>query len=206
MKNNLIFDFETFGSDVTEAAIINCSYMVFDWDRFLSDNPYTWEELIDSVIVLKMNVQEQVSKYGYKIHKSDIDWWSSQEPAVRNQIKPSHNDLTLYEFCLNMIDGLRGRNVKAWWSRGNTFDPLLLQRCFTDTDQLSTMNNFLKFWLVRDIRTYLDVRFDFASDVDSGFTLPAWADKFKKHNSIHDIAADILRMQYIERVLKGLEK
>lgn len=204
MKNNLIFDFETFGNDVTDATIINCALMVFDWDRFAT-NPYTWEELVDSVVVLKMNVHEQVSKYGYKIHKGDIEWWGSHEPEVKNQIKPSKNDLTLIDFCGKMVDELTGKKVKAWWSRGNTFDPLLLQRCFTDAGQLDTMNNLLKYWLVRDIRTYLDTRFDFAPDVKSGFTLPDWADKFKKHNSIHDIAADILRMQYIERTLKGLE-
>jgi len=204
MNNNLIFDFETFGNDVTEAAIINCAMMVFDWERF-EHNPYTWEELVSSVVILKLDVQEQVTKYGYKIHKSDLDWWSGLDPEVRNQIKPTTNDLTLNQFCGKIIDELRDKNVKSWWSRGNTFDPLLLERCFKDVGQRETMKNFLKFWRVRDIRTYFDTRFDFDIDFDHSFKLQPWSDIFLQHNSIQDVAADILRMQFVERILKGLE-
>ena len=146
-----------------------------------------------------------MTKYGYKIHKSDLDWWSSLEPEVRIQIKPTTNDLTLNQFCGKFIDELRDKNVKAWWSRGNTFDPLLLERCFKDVGQRETMKNFLKFWRVRDIRTYFDARFNFDKDSDHSFKLQPWSDIFLQHNSIHDIAADILRMQFVERTLKGLE-
>ena len=46
MNNHLIFDFETLGQDVFEIPVLDCSYMIFDWDRFTSDNPYTLNELV----------------------------------------------------------------------------------------------------------------------------------------------------------------
>ena len=40
MSNHFIIDFETMGKDASKCAIVDCSVMVFNFDRF-SSNPYT---------------------------------------------------------------------------------------------------------------------------------------------------------------------
>jgi hypothetical protein len=57
---HFILDYETMGQDVFKVPVINCSYFIFDWDRFTSDEPYTFNELIKSIKFDKMQVEPQV--------------------------------------------------------------------------------------------------------------------------------------------------
>ena len=49
MKEELhfILDFETWSQDRLTNAVVDCSYMIFDWNRFLVE-PYTFEEILDT--------------------------------------------------------------------------------------------------------------------------------------------------------------
>ena len=203
----MIIDFETFGQNTTTCSVINCAFFVFDWDRF-DTNPYTWEELVGSIQLLKLDVAEQVSKYGYKISKRDIAWWDNLPPNVKKQAAKSKNDLTLEQFCNIMLTEIQYLKIKHWWSRSNTFDPLLLSRCFTDTGKLDQLQKVLKYWTVRDLRTYFDAKFNFNLE-DNAFCpiedKELWEIQFEKHNSVHDLAADILRLQKVERIVRGCD-
>ena len=64
------------------------------------------------------------------------------------------------------------------------------------------------FWRVRDTRTFIDAKFNFSTK--NGFVPVAdteyWEAAFEEHNSIHDISADIMRLQAIHRAENGLEQ
>jgi hypothetical protein len=202
---HFILDYETMGQDVFTVPVINCAYFVFDWDRFTSDNPYSFNELIKEIRQDKFDFVEQVD-LGYKFKKRDLDWWMEQGPEARKQIAPSTRDIKGKEFCDNIVDYLEGTRVKRWWSRSNTFDPILLHRNFNSFSSRETLDRVLPFWLIRDIRTYIDTRFDFGP-IKNGFCPiddeALWNQHFIAHNSIHDVAADILRLQRIERTING---
>lgn len=207
MNKHFIFDFETIGQDVFCIPIVNCAYYVFDWDRFISDKPYTFNELVNEIKFSKLNIRHQIEQYKYKYNKRDIDWWMGLPEKVRSQLKPQPDDLTLSQFSIQVYQYLkREGKLTRWWSRSNTFDPIIMQRAFQDSGTgRDKMDEVLKFWLVRDIRTYIDTQFDFGP-IKNGFCPiddeALWAKHFEEHNSIHDLAADILRLQKIERTIK----
>jgi hypothetical protein len=203
---HFILDYESLGQDVFTVPVINCSYFIFDWDRFTSDTPYTFQELISVIRQDKFCLEPQVES-GYSFSKRDIDWWFSQGEEAKTQIKPSKSDISVKKFCSNLEEYLDGTRIKKWWSRSNTFDPILLHRNFRDFSSREKLDKLLPFWLARDVRTYIDTRFEFNPNIKNGFCPlddeNLWNDMFIPHNSVHDVAADILRIQKIERTING---
>jgi hypothetical protein len=199
--SDLILDFETIGQSVITAPILNCSFFLFDTERFVSKNPYTYGEVLDGTWRLKLSVEDQVKK-GYKIRSEDLAFWDSVGPEAKKQLVPKSNDLTYDQFCDTMMDRLRDHRVDFWWSRSNTFDPILLWRIFEDCGRSEELNQKLKFWKVRDVRTYIDAKTDFAL-ARNGFVpmdQREWDAKFKAHDSRHDITGDVLRLQKLVRL------
>jgi hypothetical protein len=204
LSNNFhfILDFETIGQDVFQVPIVNCSYYIFDWDRFTSNNPYTFNELIKEIKFAKFNVQQQVEEDGCVFHKQDLQWWMDQGPEARKQIKPSEDDITVAKFVEKIYGYCKATKTKRWWSRSNTFDPILLHRCFRHHGHRGKLDEVLPYWNVRDIRTYIDTQFQFQNRKNAFCPIDdeeLWNKYFIAHNSVHDVAADILRMQRIER-------
>lgn len=210
-KQHFIFDFETMGQDVFHIPILDCSYMVFDWDRFTSSNPYSLEELVLNAQKDKLDVVSQVKEFGARYTQRDIDWWLSQSESAKKVLKPSSSDIRVEKFIKNFIDYLsfmsNNTKITYWWSRANTFDPLILQRWATVVGKFDVISQYLQPWLVRDTRTYIDAKLNFP-DVN-GF-IPVsdkqyWDKTFIKHDSRFDIAADILRLQAICRAENDME-
>lgn len=194
--NHLILDFETLGTDLINGfALLECSYASFDFERFHT-NPYSFDELVEEVIQRdKFEISHQVNEYGYKIEQGVLDWWKSQDKTLVEKIlKPTKKDITIKEFGLKFLDYVKKNNISYWWSRSNTFDPIILYRIFNDINLRYELDGTLKHWNVRDTRTFIDAKLDFNKEMNS-FVLPEWQKKFEKHNSVHDIAIDILRLQ-----------
>lgn len=204
---DFIFDFETFGQETRRCAIINCAFTVFNTDRFISDNPYTYDEILAGVQVLKLDVAKQVAD-GYIVEPSSLEFWAKADPEARKQLKPAPNDLTYANFCDKLLSYLNPHKIDYWWSRSNTFDPALLHRMGDDSGYTSKLDYKLKFWKVRDIRTFIDAKTDFSLNFN-GFipvSKAEWEQKFKLHDSKHDVTADVLRMQKIYRIEQGLDE
>ena len=201
---HFIFDYETFGQDMQKCALIDCSYVVFDWDRFASDNPYTFEELLTYVERDKFNVQDQVERLGYKVEKSSIQWWAEQDGRARSLIKPSSIDIKVEEHLDNLVEYLNQfSSIKYWWSRSNTFDPIILWRLIENYPDKKQITDRLPFWKIRDTRTFIDGKTNFSLKSNSFVPMvdeQRWESVFEKHNSSHDIIADILRMQMMIRI------
>ena len=203
---HLIIDFETMGKDAGKCAVIDCSVMVFDFDRFLT-NPYTITS-ISQAKRFKLSVTDQVKNYGFDIDKSTLQFWEEQSPEVRANIAPKKSDLTVKEFVKQFHEFLiESPKVDYWWSRSNTFDPIILSRLFAAEGKLLHLDEYLKYWRVRDTRTFIDAKLNFPKEnsfsplVDSD----KWNKVFKKHDSSWDILADVLRLQQIYRAENDLE-
>lgn len=202
----LIFDFETMSACSRRAAAIDIAAFVFDPKRFVSDDPYDLD-LIDDVCHWKLSVKDQVETYGYEVSSETVDWWLKQDKTVRDRIKPKSSDMTVIEFVKSFQSYLQNvGKLDIWWSRSNTFDPIILERLYESVDKLKIMNNTLKHFLVRDTRSYIDAKFDFNTRTDFCpiQDQALWERTFKQHDCRWDIVADILRMQTIKRAEEGL--
>lgn len=196
--NHLIIDFETIGKTATDCAIIDCSVMIFNFERFLT-NPYTLDSISETK-KFKVSVADQVNNYGWKVDKEVLQFWEEQEPDVRSKIAPKKSDLTVKEFVSQFHEFLiLSPKIDYWWSRSNTFDPVILTRIFAAEGKLLHLEEYLKYWKVRDTRTYIDAKMNFKSA--NGFVPMTneslWNKSFKKHDSSWDILADVLRFQQI---------
>lgn len=201
---HFIFDYETFGQNMQKCALIDCSYVVFDWDRFLSNEPYTFEELLTHVKRDKFDVKDQVDRLGYKVEKSSLQWWMEQDGRARDLIKPSSKDIKVEEHLDNLIEYVaQFSSIKYWWSRSNTFDPIILWRLIENYSDKKHITDRLPFWKIRDTRTFIDAKTNFNLKHNSFTPMvdeEKWERVFEKHNSSHDIIADILRIQMMIRI------
>lgn len=205
MTTHMILDFETLGQDVLSCPIIDCSYVAFEYERFL-DQPYTIAELLKMIQKTKLSIEDQVKRNKMVVEKSSLDWWQEQGKEARSKLKPSPNDVTLEDFMEDILSYAEGYKIKYWWSRSNTFDPIILGQRAAILGMKKRMDTCLPYWGVRDTRSYIDAKFDFKSS--TSFTPiedhDLWNRTFVKHDSAHDIMADILRLQAIVRSENGL--
>lgn len=208
MRTDFILDFETIGQCARKIPAIDCSYTTFVWDRFL-EQPYTFEELISTIQKSKLDIKHQVEDHGFSYTKEDLQWWMDQAPAVKKNIVPKPDDLSISQFIEKMIDYLRGQpKIDYWWSRANGFDPVILDHLADTVKKDKFLNEYLPYWKVRDTRTFIDAKFNFTTK--NGFVPIAdterWEQIFNAHDSTHDVAADILRLQAIHRAEHDMEQ
>ena len=204
-KLDFIIDFETLGKRTRTLVVVDCAYTTFDRSRFAT-NPYSFEELVDMIHKSKFDVKKQ-TELGFKFANEDLDWWQSQPQEVQKNLRPSKEDLTYREFSDTLKKYLDGVRVQKWWSRGNNFDPPILERIFDLSGELQWFDDTLKFWNARDVRTYVNGVLGF--EVSSGFVPVSdetyWKDTFIAHDSRHDVAADVMRLQALIRLADDLE-
>ena len=127
---------------------------------------------------------------------------------MRRLAIPSDNDLTLPQFTDQFLADLyNGPKIEYWWSRNNTFDPTVLWRLVWTQDSKYRLNEYLMHWRVRDVKTWIDAKFNFTTK--SGFCPfedeDLFNSLFKQHDSAHDVVADVLRLQAIFRAENDLE-
>lgn len=211
MSTHFIIDFETIGGNAREIPAIDCAYTAFEWERFTT-NPYSFKELVLGMNQAKFDIKDQMVNYGCKYSPSDLQWWLDKPAELRKNLKPSENDLKAAQFMEKLIDYLRSSGkIDYWWSRSNSFDPVILDRIAQNAGKSSLLSDHLKYYLVRDTRTYIDAKFDFkVPGGKNGFVpvsnIEKWEYNFKAHDSKHDVAADILRLQAIVRAEADLEQ
>lgn len=207
--NDLIIDFETMGVDPVNCAVVDCSAMIFNWNKFLSDDPYTTSD-INLVKRFKLSVMDQVKNYNYLVEAQVVQWWDIQSPQVKARIVPKKTDLTVEEFVKQFHDFvIESRGIERWWSRSNSFDPVILVRLFDSQKKKSHLYEYLKYYMVRDTRTYIDAKFNFEQK-KNGFcpvlNEQLWEKVFTAHDSAWDVLADVLRLQAIVRAENDMEQ
>lgn len=206
----LIFiDFETMGDDVLEpCAAVDMSIIVGDTEKMLSDNPYSCKD-VTLAKKFKLSIADQVTNYGFVVQDSALKFWQEVSPDARKHIKPSANDLTVEQFVTQLITHLNGIGKFDYWlSRGNTFDPIILQRLFKVVGKTYTFKEYFRFNRVQDIRSHINAKMDYP--VTTNFTPIQdevfWKTIFVEHDSAWDVLADLLRYQTILRLENDLEQ
>lgn len=202
---DFIYDFETVGNNALIAAPVCLAAFCFDRFRFESNNPYTFEEIVENCFYEKLDFEKIIKTHGYVLDKSSLDWWKGLHGDAKKQLTPSENDLDINEFVVSLEDYLKKHKpIKYHWTRGNSYDPVVLENLLSKATIENSINDILKFWQVRDIRTWIMTKFGEDSNTRDDFVTEDFKSQFVKHLCTHDIAADLLRMQYIIRVEKGL--
>lgn len=195
MNECVIYDFETLSQDQIRGVVVSFAIIPFSERRYV-ENPYTYEELLDSCRYIKFDVEDQVKNWNRKICKNTLQWWDEQGAEAKKQLKPSSDDVsitTLYDFIQGVTDC---KNVKKAYTRGNTFDPLFLQHLMSQTSNPDAFH----WGAIRDTRSMIE-GMSFGMEVSNSYIPGDLASKFVKHDPCHDIAMDIMRMQYLARAI-----
>lgn len=205
---HLMIDFETMSTSAYSGAVIDMAALHFDSDKFVSGDPYTLAD-INRVRHWKLKVAEQVTKYGYEIEGATVTFWQQQKPEVRANLKPLPTDLSVVDFAKSFHEYLiELPKIQRWWSRGNNFDPIILSRLFASAGRSNHLEEYLKYWQVRDVRTFIDAKFDFKPPLNGFCPIrdeALWDRTFKQHDCRWDVLADVLRLQTIIRAENELE-
>jgi len=193
-----IYDFETLSQDSIRGAVVSLAVLNFDTNTFSTDEPYRFVDLVNSCHTIKFDVEEQVKKYQRKIDKSTLEWWSKQGEEAKKQLKASDEDVSiecLYEF---LTEDVRIQTSERVYTRGNTFDPILLRTVLADVGK----EDPTKWWTIRDTRSLFEGMF-YGSNMDNKFMIEECKDVFIAHDPRHDIALDVMRFQALARVITG---
>lgn len=205
---HLIIDCETLDTNTSSCVVVDFSAMIFTHERMLSDTPYDLDSIAD-VKKFKLDTKEQKTKYKYTVSPDTLQWWKNQGEQARNQILPRPTDLSLKDFgdkFLQFINTRKDTKFYRWWTRSNTFDPLIIWRLLTDTGNYDAFASAAPHYSLRDTRSYIDGAMSFPKL--NGF-IPMedeklWSSRFVAHDSSWDVLADVLRIQAILRSQKGL--
>ena len=202
-----IYDYETLSTDVRNCVIVNVAAMNVTSSRFISDVPYTYEDLLNKTRYMKLNVEDQVKNYNRQISKGTLKWWSEQGEDAKKHIKPTEDDKDLSELLPFLRSVIKKKEFT--FTRGNTFD------CMITTFLCDQFNEepVYPFWKVRDTRSYIDALFvggfedvNPSSPPRNSFIPTEVRDRFVAHDPQHDIAMDAYRMQYLTRKIRGLDE
>jgi hypothetical protein len=192
---SIVYDYETFGQNPHNAAVVGLASLEFDESRFL-ENPYTYEELLNLVKYFKFDVAEQV-KMGRVIEKSSLDWWKELPKEVRDNMIPSSDDISIRTLP-DIFNELGLQDCDRVYTRGNNFDPVITRTIY---DYLGVSENY-KWWTLRDTRSLFD-GMTYGHNIKNTFIPEGLEDKFKAHDPKHDVAMDVMRFQYLVRLISG---
>lgn len=198
MRNAVIYDFETLGQNPEKSVVISFAFMEFSIPRLSSDVPYTYEELLAAAHVIKFDVMDQINNYGRTISKSTLKWWTDEvSERAREQLKPSSKDVSISQLYGIIDESVNLKSIDVVYTRGNTFDPIFLQFIMSQTGNQEPFH-----WRkIRDTRSMIE-GMSFGLNVVNDFMPSEIADKFVKHDPIHDIAADVMRIQCLAQSMK----
>jgi hypothetical protein len=167
----------------------------FEESRFL-ENPYTYEELLKSVEFFKFDVAEQLGMSRF-IEKSSIEWWRSLPPEVQVNTKPLPTDVSIKKLP-EIFNKLLICECKNVYTRGNNFDPVITTTIY---NYLGVKENY-KWWTLRDIRSLFD-GMTYGHEIKNTFIPEGLKESFKAHDPKHDVSMDVMRFQYLVRLING---
>jgi hypothetical protein len=214
MNNHLIIDFETGSEEKSNCVVFCVSMLFFKWETFCHGSGYSFKDLKQLSKFSKFKASSQL-KRGYKFSQSTIDFWKNEvDEKTRHALtQPSENDIEIRDWILGCEDWFKQLpKIDRIWSRGNNMEFPILERLLNDHKE--TPKDFQLFektvhWSrVRDTRTWIEAKlgFDFPHYFCPVANQEEWDAEFLQHHPTDDIAADVMRLQSLERAKSGLGK
>ena len=197
MSKCAIIDFETLDT-IPSAAVTSLSILVFEPSEILP-----FKEQVENVRTIKFNWQEQIAA-GRTTSESTLDFWRKPEnkEAFNVCVAPKPDDSSLkdlntimYAYLKEQGYDLSEKSNDKVYCRGNTFDFGILDNIYSSMD----WQPLFHFWNHRDVRTEVD---SIAQHLDPDHKFNGYVNGFNidgmvKHNSAHDVAHDVMLMQYV---------
>ncbi|AAX78543.1 DexA exonuclease A [Escherichia phage RB43] len=200
-----VWDYETVGPS-PNGKIVELSYVPFIDDPH---NPPTFEELV-SPPVKSINLICVSNQIALQTNQRS-DWWKQQSEEARVILKPSPDDIDLYEGHKQFFEDLKADGVSRWQSldyvRGPEFDRgILVDVVRKMTGKVDIFDDMpTVFWNSRDVRTAIENRL-LTRGASTCPLRKGILNGFVMHNSIHDCAKDALMLIYAMRYAMGLEE
>jgi len=181
------FDIETLGT--TESSIILSAAILY----FDSNDPRSYQEMLDSCCFVKFSVNEQKDKYNRTVTKDTINWWHEQCDNVKKiSLFPSENDLTLAEgvdILKSYIKTHTQSKEDVVWTRGS-----LDQFCIDSVCKYSLkIDPIFYYGQYVDFRTAIQL---LKSSARKGYCDIPNLDKnmVMKHDPRHDVCYDVFML------------
>jgi len=191
----IIYDIETLSQDQHRGVIVSIALLNFDMNRLMHGKAYEWDELIGDVQFLKFDVESQVKKYGRTICTDTLNWWKNQGPEAQKQLTPTPDDVDISELYSWFVSNTSS-DVDMAFTRNNTFDPVFVQYiCSQFGDPMPH-----KWWVIRDTKSLLN-GMTWGQDISDKFIPDGLESKFIAHDPRHDVVMDVMRIQYVSRLL-----
>jgi hypothetical protein len=184
-----MFDIETLGVEST-SVILSAALIHFEIGK-----DYTYEELLENSLFVKINVQQQIKELKRVAQKDTIDWWAKQHEHVRNvSLKPLPLDISPLEAVRSLHEYASQFPEKdqTVWARGS-LDQMCIDSLSRQVDQelIFPYNNW------RDMRTAIDLLKDTGKNGYCDIIHPTFkSHNVIKHHPVHDCALDIMMLIY----------
>lgn len=136
MSIHAMIDLETLGTD-PNSVIISLGAIKFD--------PHTDIEPYGGLYI-KADIDEQ-QDLGRTINDNTLEWWSRQDPKVRDEALTDEGRSTLEDMTNQLNKFLVG--VDYIWAQGPAFDIVMLEDLYKDIKKPTPW----QFWQIRDSRT-----------------------------------------------------
>jgi len=192
----VIYDFETLGTEPTDSVVISVAILTFNTKRVKYGPDYSYDELLKRVRVLKFDVQDQVHQYKRKIYPDTLEWWGKQSKEAQKQLAPSSRDRSISKLPSFLADSAIWDTIKVVYTRNNTFDPPFMKYIHRDT---GTTMPYAE-WVVRDTKSTID-GMTWGQNIRDNFIVEGLEKQFIAHDPAHDIAMDVMRLQFLSRLL-----
>lgn len=204
-------DIETLA--MSERSIIaTLSAVIWNFDM---DANITYDELLERTFYVKLDITDQIKRFGRTKDASTLQFWKTQPKEVREMsLAPSPNDVKIDDAFVALRKYLNDYNFdfkKSFiWTRGIAYDIPKIWSVIEDLKNTgvnsynkefdeNTTNSYKDMFnnfRARDIRTYSDL----IGNTNNGkFNLPkdVQPSNFIEHHAQHDIALDVFKMMYI---------
>ena len=200
MEKGLIYDIETLSQDQYRGVIVNIAMLKFDTRRVQygigNGGDYTYDELLSLTHLVKFDVNQQVKEHGRKVCPETLKWWGNQGAAAQKLLIPSKSDVDLKELYSKFIGYIGNMAPDVAYTRNNTFDPVYVQ--FACQQFGNTLPH--AWWITRDVKSTID-GMTWGEDIKDSFIPEGLETKFVKHDPRHDIVMDVMRLQFLSRLL-----
>lgn len=194
--NAVVYDFETLGTEPTNSVVVSLALVTFNLHRVKYGPDYSYQELLNKTEAIKFDVAEQVSRFKKKIDKDTLDWWGRQGAEAQKQLTPTKTDKSIGDLPHFFAVNVMWNNIRTVYTRNNTFDPAFMKYLHRDAGAEIPYQE----WIVRDTKSTID-GMTWGQNIRDNFVPDEYKDGFIAHDPSHDVVMDVIRLQYLSRIL-----